>query len=163
MTGRILGWLLMADEPVQSLTAISTGLGVSKAGVSMAIRDLVRAEMVERVGTPGRRGNSYRLAVVDFETTFHLGEMERFSALMERALALVGPDHTALREAVEFLAFLRTEIPALMARWRIQYGQRAGADDNITNSASGSGKTPAKQHLPPLLRTPHPKRKTRRR
>ena len=49
MDGRVAAWLLVADPPVQSLTEIAKALGMSKAAVSSAARDLLHAEMVERV------------------------------------------------------------------------------------------------------------------
>ena len=58
MTGRISAWLLLCDPPVQSLTEIAEGLGVSKAAVSGAARLLLQNHFVERVGEPGSAATS---------------------------------------------------------------------------------------------------------
>ena len=60
MDGRVMAWLLLADPPVQSLTQIVQGLGVSKAAVSTAARSVLRSGLVERVSEPERRGDFYR-------------------------------------------------------------------------------------------------------
>ena len=65
MCGRVGGWLLLCDPPVQSLTEIAEGLGVSKAAVSGAARLLLQNHVVERVGEPGQRGDFYRALPVD--------------------------------------------------------------------------------------------------
>ena len=56
MTGRVSGWLLLADPPVQSLTEIAEGLGVSKAAVSGAARLLLQT----RVHRARRRARAAR-------------------------------------------------------------------------------------------------------
>ena len=65
MTGRVSGWLLLSDPPVQSLTEIAEGLGVSKAAVSGAARLLLQSRVVERVSEPGQRGDFYRALPAD--------------------------------------------------------------------------------------------------
>ena len=54
MAGRVSGYLLMCDPPVQSLTQIAEALGVSKAAVSGAARVLLQFGVVELVGEIGR-------------------------------------------------------------------------------------------------------------
>ena len=65
MTGRVSAWLLLCDPPLQSLTEIAEGLGVSKAAVSGAARLLLQSRLVERVSEPGHRGDYYRALPAD--------------------------------------------------------------------------------------------------
>lgn len=59
--GRLLGWLVVCDPPEQSAEDIGEALGLSRGGISMGIRMLMRAEAVERAVIPGSRRHYYRL------------------------------------------------------------------------------------------------------
>jgi DNA-binding transcriptional regulator GbsR (MarR family) len=124
MDGRVAAWLLVADPPVQSLTEIAKALGVSKAAVSSAARDLLQAEMVERVSEAGRRGDSYCSRAGELEGVLQLNHLQVFQRLVDRALALVADkdqtqsNYAQLHEMRDFLAFLEVEIPGLIARWQ---------------------------------------------
>ncbi len=124
MDGRISAWLLLSDPPVQSLTEIADALGVSKASVSTASRSLLQAGMVERVGEPGRRGDSYRSLPGKLEDLLQLEHIETLGRLVDRCLELVTDkdqtqsNYALLHELRAFLSFLQTEIPGLMARWQ---------------------------------------------
>ncbi len=131
MDGRVSAWLLLADPPVQSLTEIATALGVSKAAASTAARSLLQTGMVERVSEPGRRGDSYRSLPGELEGVLQIDHIERLGRLVDRCLTLVADkdqaqsNYALLHELRDFLDFLHTEIPGLMARWRSR--QEAGA------------------------------------
>ena len=124
MCGRVSGWLLLCDPPVQSLTEIADVLGVSKAAVSSAARLLLQNHVVERVGEPGQRGDFYRALPVDANRVLPLDHVHRLSRLLRRGLASVaGHDQTQsnyvlMRDLLELTTFLEAELPAMLARWR---------------------------------------------
>jgi DNA-binding transcriptional regulator GbsR (MarR family) len=124
MAGRIAAWLLLCDPPVQSLTAIADGLGVSKAAVSTAARSLLQAGMAERVSEPGRRGDSYRALAGHMDSVLHLERIDALSKLVHRCLDLVADrdqrrsNCVLLHELSDFLDFLKAEIPGLVERWQ---------------------------------------------
>jgi DNA-binding transcriptional regulator GbsR (MarR family) len=123
MAGRVSGWLLLCDPPVQSLTQIAEALGVSKAAVSTSARALLQAGVVERVSEPGARGDSYRALPGPMETVLGVNHALTLKGLVDRALELVADqdqtqsNYVLLHEISEFLAFLEGEIPGLLARW----------------------------------------------
>jgi hypothetical protein len=124
MCGRVGGWLLLCDPPVQSLTEIAEGLGVSKAAVSGAARLLLQSHVVERVGEPGQRGDFYRALPVDASRIMPLDHVHRLNQLLRRGLASVAgrdqaqSNYALMRELLELTAFLEAELPAMLARWR---------------------------------------------
>ena len=124
MTGRVSGWLLLADPPVQSLTEIADGLGVSKAAVSGAARQLLQNRFVERVGEPGPRGDFYRSLTAAPEVIIPLDHVHTMHRLIERGLQTVAgrdqshTDYAPMRDLLEFTAFIEAELPELLARWR---------------------------------------------
>ena len=124
MTGRVSGWLLLCTPPVQSLTEIAEGLGVSKAAVSGAARLLLQNRIVERISEPGQRGDSYRALPADPDGIIPLDHVRTLHRLIERALLTVAdrdqsqPNYALMRDLLEFTAFAEAELPALCARWR---------------------------------------------
>jgi len=124
MTGRISGWLLLCEPPVQSLTEIAEGLGVSKAAVRGAARLLLQSRIVERVGEPGQRGDFYRALPADPEGILPLDHVRTMHRLIERGLATVAgrdqsqSNYALMRDLLEFTGFIEAEMPALLERWR---------------------------------------------
>jgi len=124
MCGRVGGWLLLCEPPVQSLTEIAEGLGVSKAAVSGAARLLLQNHVVELVSEPGQRGDFYRALPVDASGVMPLDHVHRLNQLLRRGLASVegrnqGQSNYALmHELLELTTFLEAELPAMLARWR---------------------------------------------
>ena len=140
MTGRVSGWLLLCTPPVQSLTEIAEGLGVSKAAVSGAARLLLQSRIVERVSEPGQRGDFYRALPADPDDIIPLDHVRTLHRLIERALQTVAdrdqsqPNYSLMRDLLEFTAFVEAEMPTLLARWR---ERRANAPP--TNAATPGG------------------------
>ena len=142
MEGRVMGWLLLADQPVQSLTEIADGLGVSKAAVSTAARSLLQVGAVERVSEPGRRGDFYRSIPGKLDDVLRPDRITTMGRLVDRSLELVADkdqsrsNYALLHEMRDFLDFLEAEIPGLMSRWQARPARRqAGTpgDDDPTD------------------------------
>ena len=142
MAGRIAGWLLMCDPPVQSLTQIAEALGVSKAAVSGAVRLLLQTGGVEQVCEPGARGDWYRAATDKMDSVLRVEQVTAARRLLERALATVADrdqaqsNYAIMRDTHDFLVFLEAELPGLKARWEnqaIRRARQAAADTNREN------------------------------
>src|ERR1051326_3670766 len=61
LAGRILGWLLIADPPLQPLHKIAAGLGTTKGIIGLAAQPLVHLQIVELVSPPGDEEQCFRL------------------------------------------------------------------------------------------------------
>jgi DNA-binding transcriptional regulator GbsR (MarR family) len=143
MTGRVSGWLLLCDPPVQSLTEIAEGLGVSKAAVSGAARLLLQSRIVERVGEPGQRGDFYRALPADPEGVLPLDHVRTMHRLIERGLRTVASrdqsqsNYALMHDLLEFTAFIEAELPTLLARWRERH-----ANPSSTEAAGAGARSP---------------------
>lgn len=148
MTGRVSAWLLLCTPPVQSLTEIAEGLGVSKAAVSGAARLLLQSHLVERLSEPGQRGDSYRALPTDLDGVVPLDQVRTLHRLIERGLRTVAhrdqsqPNYALMHDLLAFTAFVEAELPNLLARWRTRRATTsstpAAAGDHPHPTAGGT-------------------------
>jgi DNA-binding transcriptional regulator GbsR (MarR family) len=123
MAGRILGWLLICEPPLQSIEELAQTLHASKGSLSTMSRLLIQVGLVERTSLPGERRDFFRLKPGAWRRliTVQLQVMTELHQVVERGLALVDDDIPAdyhrLREAHDLYAFLERELPALLRRW----------------------------------------------
>ena len=133
MAGRVSGYLLMCDPPVQSLTQIAEALGVSKAAVSGAAHVLLQFGVVELVGEPGQRGDFYRALPGQMDSMLRLDHVSTLHALLDRGLASVAEEdqtqsnYALMHDLRDFSVFLETEIPGVIARWQRHLAESAAA------------------------------------
>jgi DNA-binding transcriptional regulator GbsR (MarR family) len=120
--GRLLGWLLICDPPQQTSTQLGEALGLSKGSVSSGMRMLERADMVQRVPSPGR-GHAYEMmpdALV--RATDPAVKHAMMRDVMSRGLALLGEKDSTraerLRVSRDFYGFIAERIPSLMEEFR---------------------------------------------
>jgi DNA-binding transcriptional regulator GbsR (MarR family) len=121
--GRIYGWLLICDPPQQSLTALATTLGVSKASVSTVIRLMQEGGLVERLPASGRQ-HHYRITPGGFTQVLQV-QLERMRAGVDAAefgLSVVGEDRPEQRERLtelrDFCEFCTGDaLQEFMRRW----------------------------------------------
>ena len=148
MAGRVSGYLLLCDPPVQSLTQIAEALGVSKAAASGAAHVLLQFGVVELVGEPGQRGDFYRALPGQMDSMLRLDHVRTLHALLERGLASVADrdqthsNYALMRDLRSFSVFLETEIPGVIARWQRHRAESAATGttfrpDNDTPRRSG--------------------------
>jgi len=143
MAGRVSAWLLLCDPPVQSLTEIAEGLGVSKAAASGAARLLVQGRLIERVSEPGQRGDFYRALPADPDGIIPLDHVRRLHRLIERGLASVADrdqsqsNYALMHDVLEFTAFIEAALPELLARWR-----KRRANGSPATPAGSGGQSP---------------------
>ncbi|MFY7065771.1 GbsR/MarR family transcriptional regulator [Nocardiopsis changdeensis] len=127
--GRVMGRLLSAPEDDADAPALCEALGVAKSSMSVSLRRLEQAGLVERFRRPGERRDRYRLAEDVFQRAFRakMAEFDRFRALAERGLAAVGDDPRR-RERLELMrdmyGFMADRFPDLLDEWdRVRKGR----------------------------------------
>ncbi|SHK05252.1 DNA-binding transcriptional regulator GbsR, MarR family [Nocardiopsis flavescens] len=121
--GRILGYLLVADDEAVSAEQIAEGAGVSRGSVSQSVRRLRKAGFVDLVETPGERT---RRVTVDEDVWGGFLRGERAYLQRQRSLAAdalerlpgLGPHARArLRNMYDYMTWLDGHHDALLARW----------------------------------------------
>lgn len=126
MAGRVLGWLLVCEPPVQSLTQIADGVHASKASISNATRTLDMLGLIQRVSVRGDRATYYEISKDAWSRSFETKQvsLRLFRELAEEGLGVLEgapDDRTArLRELRDLYAYLEVEMPKLIDAWRAQ-------------------------------------------
>lgn len=91
MSGRLFGWLLIADPPHQSPAELAEVLNASKGSISTSVRLLVQMGFVERYVIPGSRHDYFRLPKDAVKKLIKHGleeEIKMFRSLSERGLEM---------------------------------------------------------------------------
>lgn len=125
MAARVFVGILIADDGRRTATELAALLKVSPAAVSGAVRYLVQVGLVDREREPGQRRDHYRVHDdLWYQTITREGEMfGRWEKGLHQGVDVLGLDTPAgarVDDTRQFFAFLRSEFPALMARWRAQ-------------------------------------------
>lgn len=123
MPARVLMLLMATEEPGLTAADLATGLQVSPAAVSNAVRYLMQVGLAEREAVPGARRDLYRLP----NDTWYAASGAKQPAYRKLAdvasqgiQATGGPDTPAgarLRDMESFFDYLDTEIPGVVERW----------------------------------------------
>lgn len=129
MPARVFVGLLTADSGQRTAAELAAVLQVSPAAISGAVQYLVQVGLAVRGREPGRRSDHYRLeSDLWYEAITHRDAMlGRWEDELAQGVAVLGPDSGAGRRLDEtrlFFAFMRAELPALMARWRALRAER---------------------------------------
>ncbi len=130
MAGRILGVLLISDNPAQSISDIAEKLNASKSSISIMARLLIEAGLIERAASPVPRRDYYR-----FKPGGWIQYMQQWLALMtglhkvaERGLELMhdkSPElQDRLMEAHDLFSFMEEHFPALLNNLKKERIQR---------------------------------------
>ena len=123
MAGRILGALLVAEEPYLSGTDLAERLNASSGSVSTMTRLLETQGVIERFVRPGSRRDFFRLVQQPWRANLqHAAAItQRYVTLLDRALlTLPEDDHAGRRRITElrdFYAFWNEEWPRLIERY----------------------------------------------
>jgi predicted transcriptional regulator len=118
-TGRVLGLLLVTDNPV-TLDDIASQLQVSKSGASTAARDLQRNGLVRRLATRGSRRIVYE-ATDSMEPVFEstVIRIRDGLAMVRKGLPLLsaGKARTRMKLMEDLYEFWLGEMEAIINRW----------------------------------------------
>jgi hypothetical protein len=146
MDGRVLGLLIIVDEPYLSSAQIAQLLQASTGAVSMATRALVTVGFLKRHSLPGDRAHYFRVED-DVWGTFLSGEREylrRMKGTVAGGLDLVpaeaaGP-RTRLRNAQRYMTWLEGYHRKMLADWE---AYRDATDGEPADGATPGGTDPA--------------------
>ncbi|MFC1913952.1 GbsR/MarR family transcriptional regulator [Chloroflexota bacterium] len=130
MAGRILGQLLVADPPYQSIGELAKELMASKGSISAMNRLLIGHGLVERFSLPGIRHDYFRIRPDACHHMIRRGledEVKMIRQLAERGLELladkVPPTRKWLEDMLDVYVFLEKELPALVERWEQEHNK----------------------------------------
>jgi DNA-binding transcriptional ArsR family regulator len=117
ITGRILGWLLICEEPEQSAGDIAAAIGASRASLTTNMRFLTGSGLVRRVTRRGGNAAYYRIDddVWDALVRRRIASMMSFSRITADGMRLVGGDGARsgrLRAAHEFFEWMAALLAA---------------------------------------------------
>ena len=120
--GRVIGHLLVSADDGADAPDLCEHLAVAKSSVSVALRQLDRAGMVERFRRRGERRDRYRLTEDVFGRAFRakMAEFDAFQELAAHGLAAVGEDpyrRKRLENMRDMYAFMAERFPALLDEW----------------------------------------------
>ncbi|MGH4023187.1 MAG: GbsR/MarR family transcriptional regulator [Pseudonocardiaceae bacterium] len=123
MAARVFVGILIADDGRRTAAELADLLKVSPAAVSGAVRYLVQVGLVDREREPGRRRDHYQVHDdLWYQAITREGEMfGRWEKGLRQGVEVLGLDTPAgarVDDTRQFFAFLRSEFPALMDRWR---------------------------------------------
>jgi hypothetical protein len=144
MAGRLLGWLLVCDPPVQTTADLVAELGISKGAVSVTGRQLMAAGLVQRVAIPGARGDAYEITPMAFAlSVLDPAPYRMMRELMERGLAQIGDDGSSrldrLRRTRDFYAYAEREIPKMFEQFMKDYPATGQASTDNQNEKKKEG------------------------
>ncbi|MEQ4723173.1 MarR family transcriptional regulator [Nonomuraea sp. B19D2] len=128
-SGRVMGWLLTAESDSADAPELAEALAVAKSSMSVALRQLEQAGLVERFRVRGERRDRYRLAEDVFARAFRakMAEFQTFRELAEQGLRAVGDD-PARRRRLELMrdmyVFMMDRFPSLLDEWDKRKDQR---------------------------------------
>jgi hypothetical protein len=122
MPSRVFAYALADDRDQLTAGDFATGLRVSPAAISGALRYLLQIDMIRREREPGARVDHYRLPDDMWFDLYmkRLAVMDSWEGVLAEGVDLLGPDRPGgarLREAREFVHFIREDLPAVMERW----------------------------------------------
>jgi DNA-binding transcriptional regulator GbsR (MarR family) len=122
MPARVFARVLAEDSGQLTAAELADTLDVSPAAVSGAVRYLTHVGMLVRTREPGARRDVFRVHADVWGEMYEQQAMQlrRYAdAADEGARALGdGPAARRLAETRDYFAFMQTELPALIRRWR---------------------------------------------
>jgi DNA-binding transcriptional regulator GbsR (MarR family) len=123
MPARAFAVLLASETGRMTAAELAEALQASPAAVSGAVRYLTHTHLVERAREAGSRRDVYRLGEDPWYEAIYRREplIDRWERALLDGVEAVGTDTPAgarLKDSAEFFAFLRQELPAMLARYR---------------------------------------------
>lgn len=123
IAGRLIGWLLVCDPPHQAASQLAEVIGASKASISINLRLLTAAGLVERIGVPGERRAFYQLRPIAWtrDLSAKLAQVSELRRVADSGLELLSEDSEERRRRLQrmrdFYAFMERELPPIIDKW----------------------------------------------
>lgn len=120
---RILGLLLVSEEPELSFDQIRNALQLSKSAVSNALNTLLTKKSIEYITKPGDRKRYFRDRVINWKEGMkeNMEVVQQHSDLFKRVLKQRPGDtvefNQKLKEVIDFMDFLAKRLPDLFEEW----------------------------------------------
>lgn len=123
MAARVFVGILIADDGRRTAAELAELLQVSPAAISGGIRYLVQVGLAIREREPGKRRDHYRVQDdLWYEAITREVEMfARWEKGLQEGVAALDPSTPAgarVDDTRKFFAFMRSEFPQLMTKWR---------------------------------------------
>jgi len=121
---RISSLLLVADEVELTFDQIRELLNVSKSAASTALNTLLATQKITYTTRPGDRKRYFSSNLVNWEENASVGfqKMLGVNKLLHEILDQRTPNtpefNEGLRNLIEFMDFMNTELPQLFEKWR---------------------------------------------
>ncbi|MGW0162600.1 GbsR/MarR family transcriptional regulator [Mycobacterium sp. NPDC003323] len=128
MTARVLATLLFTEQATMTMSELADKLQASAGAISGSLKMLTSVGLVERAAAPGSRRDHYRLRDDAWAILF-TGKNDTIAAMQAAAEAGIavssgqGLAYERLAQMRDFYAFLMTELPLVLDRWRQRSGQ----------------------------------------
>lgn len=120
---RIYGLLMISDQNELTFEEIYETLNISKSAASNGINLLIGTDRVVYITRPGERKRYFRCKVQSLSEGVQrsLNNMEVFNSLLKEVLVQRSEEtkefNKGLEEVVDYLDFMRMELPALFKKW----------------------------------------------
>jgi DNA-binding transcriptional regulator GbsR (MarR family) len=124
MCGRVLGSLLLTMDPARSIDELTEELKASRGAISMAIKDLTRLGLVEKMSRAGDRKFYYRLRPDLWSKLYleRLDNIEEHVRLAEEGLRIMADapheKKERLLEMGAFFRFMLEKLPEAAEEWK---------------------------------------------
>jgi predicted transcriptional regulator len=123
MPARVFAYVLADDEDSYTAADLARGLRVSPAAISGAVRTLVRAGFLTKERKPGMRADTYRIYEDDVWSHILMQReplLRRYEDILADGVRHLGPTRGSRRliETLDYMTFMREELPKTMARWQ---------------------------------------------
>lgn len=123
MPARVFAFVLADDADRYTAGELADGLRVSPAAISGAVRTLVQAGLLAKEREPGTRADQYR--VYDDDVWSHIimqrePLLKRYEDVLADGIRQIGPTRGSRRlaETLDYMTFLREELPKTMEKWQ---------------------------------------------
>jgi DNA-binding transcriptional regulator GbsR (MarR family) len=126
-TARVLSALLFTQQESMTAGDLCEELGISSGAVSGAVKQLSPMGLIERVPAPGSRRDHFRFGEGSWAKLMSKQNvmLEVMLQSSERGLEVAGAESPAgvrMTEMRHFYGFMLREMPALITRWREEFG-----------------------------------------
>ena len=124
MSARVFAYVLAEDAERYTAAELASGLRVSLAAISGAVRYLVQVRLLTKEREPGSRSDHYRIFDEDIWGTIikqRLPILKVYEDAAAEGVNLLKPGSAGarrMRETQEFYRFLRAEQTEFIQRWR---------------------------------------------
>jgi DNA-binding transcriptional regulator GbsR (MarR family) len=124
MPSRVFAYVLADDAESYTARELATGLRVSPAAISGAVRYLLQTGLLIKEREPGARSDHYRVYDDDIWyaiTQQRLPLLKRYEDILTEGVEMLDqarPGGRRVRETLEYMRFTRAEMADMAERWR---------------------------------------------